>query len=92
MADPPSALGQDPRARAPLLAGPHAHQSAEAGTNSTWPRLRDILQRMHVGEMAGSEGRFVQRTETAPEQKAIFKVLKAAEPPLVLEAEAKQRT
>ena len=47
---------------------------------------------MHAGGMAGSEGRSVQRTETAPEQKAIFKMLKAAEPPLVLEAEVQKRT
>ncbi|MGE5549525.1 MAG: hypothetical protein ACM3ZC_03230 [Bacteroidota bacterium] len=47
---------------------------------------------MHAGEMAGSEGRFVQRTETTPEQKAVFKVLKAAEPPLVLAAESQKRT
>lgn len=65
---------------------------AEVETKSTWPRLRGILQRMHAGEMAGSEGRFVQRTETTPEQKAVFKVLKAAEPPLILEAEAQKRT
>ena len=65
---------------------------AEVEADSTWPRLRDILQRMHAGEMAGSAGRFVQRTETTPEQKAVFKVLKAAEPPLVLEAEAQKRT
>lgn len=65
---------------------------AEVEAETTWPRLRDILQRIHAGEMVGSEGRFVQRTEITAEQKAVFKVLKVVEPPLVLEAEVLKRT
>jgi hypothetical protein len=40
---------------------------------------------MHLGEFAGPAGRFRQRTETTPDQHAIFKALQLTEPRVVVE-------
>ena len=56
---------------------------AELRTGQTWSRIRATMQRMHLGVFEGSVGRLVQRTETAPAQRQIFKALKVKEPPLL---------
>ena len=53
---------------------------AETGAGDTWRNLRHELDRMHLGEFAGSAGRVRQRTETTPGQDAIFRALGVAEP------------
>jgi len=54
---------------------------AELRTGQSWSRIRATMQRMHLGVFEGSLGRLVQRTETAPAQRQIFKALKIKEPP-----------
>jgi hypothetical protein len=57
----------------------------ELRTGRTWPTVRHALQQMHLGEFAGPAGRFLQRTETTPDQHAIFKALQLTEPRVVVE-------
>lgn len=57
---------------------------AERGTGQTWRVLRDRLERMHLVEFSGDDGRVLQRTETTVEQKQIFSTLKVPEPPRIL--------
>lgn len=59
---------------------------AESKTGQTWRNLRRVLQRMHLGEFAGRNGRVLQRTQTTTEQKQVFAALKVAEPPTILSA------
>ncbi|MFN2617721.1 MAG: IS1634 family transposase [Thermoleophilaceae bacterium] len=53
---------------------------AETATDDTWRNLRHELDRMHLGEFAGTAGRVLQRTETTAAQAAIFKALGVAQP------------
>ena len=46
-------------------------RAAENTAGETWRTLGRELQRMHLGEFAGSAGRVLQRTETTPAQRAI---------------------
>jgi len=55
---------------------------AENRTGETWRSLRKTLDRMHLGEFAGADGKVLQRTETTPYQKQIFKALRVPEPPV----------
>jgi hypothetical protein len=59
-------------------------RAAERGTGQTWRVLRDRLERMHLGEFAGDDGRVLQRTETTAEQKQIFSAFKVSEPSRIL--------
>lgn len=53
----------------------------ETTTKQTWNEVRRTLERMHLGEFAGPSGRLLRRTESRPEQTAIFAALDVAEPP-----------
>jgi hypothetical protein len=57
----------------------------ERSTDDTWSNVRRELERMHLGEFSGAAGRVVQRTETTPRQREIFRMLEMSEPPLVLD-------
>lgn len=65
---------------------------AEYRTGQTWRTLRSQLDRMHVGEFVGPDGRVLQRTETTREQDIIFKALKISEPPRFFAATAAPHT
>jgi len=65
---------------------------AEHETGQTWRRLRDSLQRMHVADLVTPDGHVTQRTETTPDQKALFNALQLPEPPRILKVQtAKNR-
>ena len=57
---------------------------AENATGLTWSRIRDEMQRMHLGEFTGAAGHLQQRTETTPTQREILHALKIKEPPVIL--------
>ncbi len=57
----------------------------ERSTGDTWGNVRRELERMHLGEFSGTAGRVVQRTETTPRQREIFRMLEMPQPPLVLD-------
>ena len=57
----------------------------ERSTGDTWGNVRRELERMHLGEFSGAAGRVVQRTETTPRQREIFRMLEMPPPPLVLD-------
>lgn len=61
---------------------------AETAAGDTWRNLRHELDRMHLGEFAGSAGRVRRRTETTPGQAAIFRALGVAEPKRFLDLTA----
>ena len=54
---------------------------AETATGDTWRNLRHQLDRMHLGTFTGEVGTVRRRTATLPEQAAILRALKLAEPP-----------
>lgn len=58
---------------------------AENRTGQTWRTIRTHLERMYVGEFVFPSGRVLQRTETLPIQKQLFKALKVPEPPKILD-------
>lgn len=60
----------------------------ERETDQTWRTVRDRLERMHLGEFIGNDGRVLQRTETTTEQSQIFSALKIAEPPRIIDITA----
>lgn len=53
---------------------------AENRTGETWCKMRANLQRMHLGEYRGTNGRVLRRTETTTYQRDIFKALRIREP------------
>jgi hypothetical protein len=59
---------------------------AETRTGSTWPTLREELQRLHLGTFTGPAGSFRQRTELSPAQRKILDALGLPEPRRVHEA------
>jgi hypothetical protein len=63
----------------------------ERSTGDTWRNVRRELERMHLGEFAGPAGRVVQRTESTPGQREIFKALEVHEPPLVIDVDTPAR-
>jgi transposase len=56
---------------------------AERKAGQTWDRMRSILDRIHLGEFSGKDGRILQRTELTPEQSIMLKSLGITPPPLV---------
>ena len=48
---------------------------AELETGSTWTRVRDELERLHLGEFLHKDGRILQYTELTQNQRNIFKKL-----------------
>jgi transposase len=54
---------------------------AENRTGETWGKMRARLERMHLGEYRGGDGRVLRRTETTPHQQGIFNALGIPEPP-----------
>ncbi|QZA32175.1 IS1634 family transposase [Hydrogenibacillus sp. N12] len=65
---------------------------AEIRTEQTWPTLRRALERMHLGQFCTPQGMIWQRTETTPDQAAIFRALKIPEPPLVLQIDSQAKS
>jgi len=63
---------------------------AETQAGETWPTIRDVMQRMHLGTFAGANGTVRRRTETRPEQAAILRALEIKEPPVIYRAELGQ--
>ena len=61
---------------------------AETQAEETWPTIRDIMQRMHLGTFAGANGTVRRCTETRHEQAAILRALEIKEPPLMLNVKA----
>lgn len=61
---------------------------AEHKTGSSWRRMREALQRMHVADLLTPDGLVTQRTETTPEQKTFFTALGLPEPPRILHIKA----
>jgi hypothetical protein len=59
---------------------------AETRTGSTWPTLREQLQRLHLGTFTGPAGSFRQRTELSPAQRKILDTLDLPEPRRVHQA------
>ncbi len=55
----------------------------EEQTGSTWPKIRQAMQRMHLIEYKGPEGTVWQRTETTTEQNEILSQLKFEAPPRI---------
>ncbi len=53
---------------------------AESKTNMTWDRIKDHMERLHLGEFFSKEGRVFQTTELTPEQVNILKQLKISPP------------
>ncbi|WP_173297513.1 IS1634 family transposase [Thermanaeromonas sp. C210] len=62
---------------------------AETKVQDSWRNIRQTLERMHLGEFVGPEGRVLQRTETTPPQQHIFKALGIKEPPQIIAVEIK---
>jgi transposase len=46
---------------------------AENQTDQTWPRIRDEMQRLHLGEFVNKDGRILQYTQLTNEQRNILK-------------------
>ncbi|MDQ5834362.1 MAG: IS1634 family transposase [Actinomycetota bacterium] len=57
---------------------------AEHPTDDTWTRLRDELQRLHVGTFTGPAGTSQQRTQITSRQHDILRALNIPEPPRFL--------
>lgn len=62
---------------------------AETKVQDSWRNIRQTLERMHLGEFVGPDGRVLQRTETTPQQQHIFKALGIKEPPQIIAVETK---
>ncbi|WXJ87075.1 IS1634 family transposase ISDha15 [Moorella humiferrea] len=62
---------------------------AETKVEDSWRNIRQTLERMHLGEFIGPDGRVLQRTETTPPQQHIFKTLGIKEPPQIIAVETK---
>ena len=56
---------------------------SEHETGLTWARIRDEMERLHVGEFVNKDGRILQRTELTKAQFNILKKLKIKPPKLV---------
>jgi transposase len=55
----------------------------ELRTGQQWPRVRQILQRMHLGTFVGPSGQVQQRTEVTADQHRLFTALRIPEPPRI---------
>ncbi len=60
------------------------------GERHTWPRLRDELDRMHLGIFNGPAGTAWQRTETTAFQRQILSALSVEEPPRFFRLDPRQ--
>ncbi len=57
---------------------------AENRSGSTWLKIRDIVQRVHLGEFRGKNGALWQSSELNPAQAAVFNAVKVSKPPRML--------
>jgi hypothetical protein len=57
---------------------------AENRSGSTWLKIRDIAQRVHLGEFRGKNGALWQSSELNPAQAAVFNAVKVSKPPRML--------
>lgn len=57
---------------------------AEVETGLTWPKIRQEMQRLHLGEFSTKKSRILQHTEITIQQKNILKSLKMVPPKRVL--------
>jgi len=57
---------------------------AENRAGNTWLKIRDIVQRVHLGEFRGKNGAVWQSSELNPAQAAVFNALKIQKPPQVI--------
>ncbi len=57
----------------------------EHETGETWPRVRQGLEKMHLGRFEHKKGFVCQRTELTNRQLSYFKTFKIKEPPRFLE-------
>ncbi len=55
----------------------------EVETGQSWPRVRALLHRIHLGEFLSKDGRVFQRTELTHEQSNLLKTLKIQSPKIV---------
>jgi transposase len=55
----------------------------ERESGQSWERARRVLERIHLGEFEGGEGRILQRTELTQEQEQLLKRLAVKPPPKV---------
>ncbi|MGI9951024.1 hypothetical protein V3F56_01590 [Moorellaceae bacterium AZ2] len=62
---------------------------AEMKVQDSWRSIRQILERMHLGEFVGPHGRVLQRTETTLPQQHILRGLGIKEPPQIMALETK---
>jgi hypothetical protein len=60
----------------------------ETRTNTTWPRARAELQRLHVGTFTGPAGTFRQATEPTKPQRALYAALAIDPPKKIIEISA----
>jgi transposase len=58
---------------------------AEVETGLSWDRIRNEMDRQHLGEFFGASGRILQRTELSSAQRNILKNLKI-KPPQIIES------
>lgn len=62
----------------------------ETRTDTTWPRARDQLQRLHVGTFTGPAGLFRQTSTPSTEVRRLHTALNVALPPRILDLAAEQ--
>jgi hypothetical protein len=62
----------------------------ETRTDTTWPRARDQLQRLHVGTFTGPAGLFRQTSTPSAEARRLHTALGLALPPRILDLEPDQ--
>ena len=53
---------------------------AEKEIGESWPKIREYLERIHIGEFKGPKGFVCQRTELTNKQISYFKALKLEQP------------
>lgn len=65
-------------------------RTAELRTHMSWPKIREEMQRMHLGQFVVGDSTVWQRTETTREQAAILDAVRVSEPPLIFDIDLKQ--
>jgi transposase len=60
----------------------HLVRVAERETGETWDTIRAKMERMHLGQFLGKDGKVLQRTELTQDQTNLLKKLKIPPPPL----------
>lgn len=65
---------------------------SERATGESWDRLRQELQKIHLGEFSGDNGQVWQRTELTPTQQGYFKRLNINPPPRFFSMNPKKKT